>query len=1016
MSRTASFVTALGVIASLAFAASAYAIDAPGSAPLPNFDARSGDSTEPAGAVERARKRITGRLGPESIVSSDAVNGGIRSLGASDGLLTDANDVGAQTAALDYVSGHLNVFGLDESDLSALQLAAHYTSPDGVTHLTWQQTDRGISSYDTFLSVNVAADGSIVNVTGSPVHDLSVDSAKPEISSANAAAAAAADVDGSADADGKVILADPDGDRLAWRVFATADDGTAYDEVVDGGTGAILVRRSLTADVSNASVFENHPGAAAGGTAHTVDLAADPLWLNDTAGNTRLSGRNAYAYADVGAPNGVNGGEDIPASGGTDWVYPQTAVGCGGGQPASTFSAICTWSGLLPASGSEPTNRAQATTQAFYFVNNWHDWLAQNPIAFTNPSHNFEVGGTGGSDPVLTEADDSSGTNNANMATFPDGTSPRMQMFLFRTTATLPWPAVNGDDDASIVYHEYTHGLSNRLVNNGLGGGLNRFQSKAMGEGWSDWYAMDYLVGHGFFTDAASDGQVIVGEYATNNANVGIRINALDCSVGSADATHCPGSTAAGPGGFTYGDMGHVVTYNGNTLSPAFEVHADGEIWAETLWDLRTAIGAADARGLITSAMRLSPNDPSFLDMRDAILQADAVAGGTHNAQIWQAFANRGMGFSATTTSGNSTGGNEAFDVPALASASRAQVSDPPPFGDGDAVAEPGETVRLNIPVRNPGSQALTGASGTLSSSTPGVLVSGPAASYGTIAALGSQAPATPFAITIPTSASCDNSVALSLGLSTGQGSAALPLSVPLGVPGATYTSLTTPVAIPDVSVPGVTATINVPAGPPIKDLRVSVQTNHTFIGDLHGYLTSPSGRRIVLFERIGSPANTGNGSPSNGFNVTFDDSAAAKIQDSLGSDTSPGPSGPIRPSQPLSGFDGTAQGGTWTLRMYDVVAGDIGQIQTFSLQAGPRACSTTVTPPVAATTAATAITATDATLNGSLDPAGAQTDYRFEYGTTTAYGSTTASTDAGAGSGAAPVNDAKNGLSPDSD
>ena len=54
-------------------------------------------------------------------------------------------------------------------------------------------------------------------------------------------------------------------------------------------------------------------------------------------------------------------------------------------------------------------------------------------------------------------------------------------------------------------------------------------------------------------------------------------------------------------------------------------MHGDGEIWAQTLWDLRACdrVGRR-ARALITQGMRLSPPEPSFLDMRNAILQADA--------------------------------------------------------------------------------------------------------------------------------------------------------------------------------------------------------------------------------------------------------------------------------------------------------------------------------------------------------------------------------------------------------
>ncbi len=55
--------------------------------------------------------------------------------------------------------------------------------------------------------------------------------------------------------------------------------------------------------------------------------------------------------------------------------------------------------------------------------------------------------------------------DNANMSTPPDGKSPTMQMYLFRAAPGTPLlPSANGGDDAEVVYHEYTHGLSGRLV------------------------------------------------------------------------------------------------------------------------------------------------------------------------------------------------------------------------------------------------------------------------------------------------------------------------------------------------------------------------------------------------------------------------------------------------------------------------------------------------------------------------------------------------------------------------
>ncbi len=54
--------------------------------------------------------------------------------------------------------------------------------------------------------------------------------------------------------------------------------------------------------------------------------------------------------------------------------------------------------------------------------------------------------------------------------------------------------------------------------------------------------------------------------------------------------------------------------------------------------------------------------------------------------------------------------------------------------------------------------------------------------------------------------------------------------------------------------------------------------------------------------------------------------------------------------------------------------------------------------PPEASTNAATEVHQEQATLNGTVNPKGTDTHYYFQYGPTTAYGSSTASTDAGAG------------------
>ena len=66
---------------------------------------------------------------------------------------------------------------------------------------------------------------------------------------------------------------------------------------------------------------------------------------------------------------------------------------------------------------------------------------------------------------------------------------------------------------------------------------------------------------------------------------------------------------------------------------------------------------------------------------------------------------------------------------------------------------------------------------------------------------------------------------------------------------------------------------------------------------------------------------------------------------------------------------------------------------------AGEDRTFTTLGPPQVTTRPASGITATGATLNGTINPSGDETTYWFEYGPTTAYGSSTLPASAGAGS-----------------
>ena len=556
---------------------------------------------------------------------------------------------------------------------------------DGIRQVRWPQAVDGVRAADSELRVSVTADGRVLNVLGSPAHDLPTDTT-PELTAGEAVRAVQKDVGVYRSVkrrsgvrkvrydDGTTAKLSLFKGGLAWRVTYRAASDAVYDAMV-ADSGKVLKRVNLVKSDAQGMVWDNHPGAANGGEARLVDLSP---WLTSS---TTLEGPYVHAFTDINDNDRVDASEEVePLPYPFKSDYP--GIGC-------ISTGPCSWSG---SASTALDNRLQNAVQAFYLANLFHDHLTQAPISF----HGFE-----GADKVELQADDGAGKstpnlNNANMYTPPDGQSPIMQMYLWSN----PYRAMNGGDDASIVYHEYTHGLTNRLVTDADGAGaLNSVQAGAMGEGWSDFYAKDFLVSQWPSTDTPAPGEVRMGDYTDRPGTNVIRNQGLDCPVGvTSEPLGCQGRGPGDRGGYTYGDFGKI----GN--GP--EVHDDGEIWAETLWDLRTELGSPIAVRLITAALPLSPPEPSFLDMRNAILQADAASGGTYRARIWAVFAKRGMGFFASADDGNDDTPLEDFSLPPAPGGPRGTITGT--VRDGLAPNLPLAGVTVSIGANAAGPDALT--------------------------------------------------------------------------------------------------------------------------------------------------------------------------------------------------------------------------------------------------------------------------------------------------------------------
>lgn len=209
---------------------------------------------------------------------------------------------------------------------------------------------------------------------------------------------------------------------------------------------------------------------------------------------------------------------------------------------------------------------APGAATLFYMNNVLHDYLYE--VGFTEQFWNFQMdnfgkGGAGG-DSVSAQVQDGSGTNNANFGTPADGGTPRMQMYLF-TEGTFR--RADGDFDFDVIAHELYHGVSNRSAAKGGTGclGLTMVgESNGMGEGWGD------AIGASMTDDDA------LGEFVTGEQDTAIR--------------RLPQANYR----WSYGTVNQNVRFRRDGLTPdanpgstPFQVHAVGELWSSTVWDMR---------------------------------------------------------------------------------------------------------------------------------------------------------------------------------------------------------------------------------------------------------------------------------------------------------------------------------------------------------------------------------------------------------------------------------------------
>jgi subtilase family serine protease len=520
--------------------------------------------------------------------------------------------------------------GLERADLDGLTAVRDYTSrATGVRHVLFRQAADGIPVFDSTVGVHLLRDGSIARITSNAAPVEGRDPI-PAITSGRARAEAAAQTGAAAGAAGPASLAwlPVDGRlRLAWHVVVTGpQEPDEFDVLIDARSGELLLRRNRVRYANGFARVIQGPG-----TASLDPRRPDPMPFGAD-GTAACPPPVNYAVRSLNTQF-RDPGTVLAATGFLEGNNTTVMRGSGAESAQGTFDGS-TWLFDFPFNSA-----GSAEAFLFFAMNYAHDFYYD--LGFDEASGNFQVdnfgrGGVAG-DPIRARAR-AAGRNNANYVHRPDGTVATINMFLWDGVGC--WgedvdgdgtPDLDGDYDLDIVLHEYHHGVSLRL-NTAFSGN----EAGAIGEGGGD-----------FFAYSVND-NTLLAEYSR-------------------------------PGGLRQvNDKG----YGDWTCRQGLfcEVHANGEIWANVLWDVRERFRGDLVRGneaaaineshqLYIDGLKLSPPRPTMLDMRDAMIEADAIRNAGSPSQnfcrLWESFARRGMGLSATDTADN--GSNRvgpAYDVP----------------------------------------------------------------------------------------------------------------------------------------------------------------------------------------------------------------------------------------------------------------------------------------------------------------------------------------------------------------
>ena len=598
-------------------------------------------------------------------------------------------------AARQWIAANRDLLGIDSS---RLRLVASNPIGDGRAVLLRQRFGSLPAGRDGMIAVGVR-DGAIAYVSSSLAPDTTLSGARA-LSAAAAVRAAAADARLRPDTVvGKPkLVAVPTprrGNRRAWQVqlLSNGAEPRAVSTFVDAENGTVLVRENLVdhlADNPRWRAFPNSPmlnyastdnralwcwTAATGCNALMANPASPDPW--DVNARTKAStltteGNNALAVHNWFSNDPFTvGGESATVRPDREYTYAWTNQWQEERCNPDAFTS------------PERNDIDAARANLFAMHNRMHDFayhLGFTETAWNMQSFNY---GRGGAENDYEQGNAQAGgvgvglvnqRDNANQITFSDGIAPITNMYLWQPIAGAFYaPCVDGDYDMSVIAHEYTHAISNRMAA-GPNAGLSGAQAGAMGESWSDLDAVEYLHENGY-VPTAGENPFAIGPYVTGDQQAGIRNYGMNNSP------------------LNYSDVGYDFACN-TTCPPLTQVHADGEIWSATNYDVRqafidrygagnAAVQTACARGelAVTSCpgnrrwiqlvydawLLMATGDVSMVDARDRMLAADQIRfRGANQDIIWNAFAKRGLGQNASSNGTDDGDPVPSFESPFL--------------------------------------------------------------------------------------------------------------------------------------------------------------------------------------------------------------------------------------------------------------------------------------------------------------------------------------------------------------